>query len=245
VAASNIYESPRLLEEYLLFHYGSASDVFAGADADYPPALHEALGFPRRTVTHFSQSLVERGLDLGCAVGASTFAMSEHCEEVIGIDYSHAFIDAATRLQQGESIRYRRHDEAQRYEELIATASSRLERCRFQQGDAMQLSDALGQFDRVHAANLLCRLPRPVVLLEKLRHLVRSGGELVLATPCTWMEEFTAPEHWPKTNTLAWLREHLAPHFCLEHHGHEPFLLRETARKFQWSLSMVTRWRRL
>ena len=55
----------------------------------------------------------------------------------------------------------------------------------------MNLRNDLGSFDLVHAANLLCRLTDPEKLLARLPQLVRSGGQLLLATPCTWLEEFT------------------------------------------------------
>lgn len=240
----NIYESPRLLDEYLLFHYGSEDEIFQHAEIPYPAAMREAMGFTRRTVGYFGDYPVARGLDLGCAVGASTFAMADHCEQVTGIDYSHGFIRAAQHLQRGETLEYRRHDEADLYQTLTARAQGRIDRCQFEQGDAMNLRADLAGFDRVHAANLICRLPRPLALIERLPSLVRSGGELILATPCTWLEEFTPPDAWPQGDTFSWLHAALTPHFTLVHRCHEPFLIRETARKFQWSQSMVTCWQR-
>jgi SAM-dependent methyltransferase len=108
----------------------------------------------------------------------------------------------------------------------------------------MDLPADLGSFDRVHAANLICRLPEPRRLLDRLPALVRPGGELVLATPCTWLEEFTPPENWPGGATFDWLQSMLAPAFSLLQQADEPFLIRETARKFQWTTSLVTVWRR-
>jgi putative 4-mercaptohistidine N1-methyltranferase len=247
VSSPNIYETPRLLEEYLLFHYAKEQEIFPVDGPAYPAGMREALGFCQRTVGHFSKIPVVRGLDLGCAVGASTFAMAQHCEQLIGIDFSQAFIDAALALQQGNTIRYRRHEEAHVFTELTAALgdSSLRDRCTFEQGDAMSLRADLGVFDRVHAANLLCRLPRPQDLLGRLPELVRVGGELVIATPCTWLEEFTPPGEWPEADTFSWLKNHLLPSFDLTWQGHEPFLIRETARKFQWSSALVTVWRRL
>lgn len=242
-----MYESRRLLDEYLLFHYGAKEEVLGGADIPYPSAMSEGLGFVRRTVSHFSCEPVARGLDLGCAVGGSTFAMAEHCEEVLGIDFSHRFIEAAQTLQQGKALSYQRLDEAHLLTDLVASAPAELlrRRCRFEQGDAMNLRFDLGAFDRVHAANLICRLPRPLDLLEKLPALVKAGGELILATPCTWLAEFTPPDAWPSGDTFSWLRAQLEPHFRLVHQGYEPFVIRETARKFQWSQSLLTHWIRV
>ena len=108
----------------------------------------------------------------------------------------------------------------------------------------MNLRDDLGAFDRVHAANLICRLPEPLRLLRRLPDLVVPGGELVLATPATWLAEFTPAENWPEGRTRDWLVENLSDGFELTKELEEPFLIRETARKFQWSRSLVTAWRR-
>lgn len=40
------------------------------------------------------------------------------------------------------------------------------------QGDACHLEESLGQFDVVLAANLLCRLPEPVLFITRLKSLV-------------------------------------------------------------------------
>lgn len=242
---SDLYESGKLLGEYLLFHFGSAEDILP-PDRAWPAGMEDALGFPVRTVGHFSDGLVSDGLDLGCAVGRSTFEMSKACERVLGIDFSQSFIRAAEALRQGETLRYERLEEAAIRTPLTAMMPDGVfpDRVRFLQGDAMNLPADLGSFDRVHAANLLCRLPEPARLLERLPSLVKPGGELVLATPCTWLEEFTPPENWPPHGTFDWLKSSLESDFELTRQAEEPFLIRETARKFQWTTSMVTVWRR-
>lgn len=242
---SAIYESDRLLGEYLLFHYGAADEILP-PERSLPAGMRDALDFPRRTVGCFSPGPAARGLDLGCAVGRSTFEMARSCAEVTGIDFSHAFIRAAEKLRLGETVPYQRLDEAS----LVTPLSARMpdgidvSRVRFMQGDAMDLPAGLGSYDRVHAANLLCRLPEPQRLLERLPSLVRPGGELVLATPCTWLEEFTPRHNWPPGGTFDWLRESLGPDFSLSRTSEEPFLIRETARKFQWTISLASVWRR-
>jgi SAM-dependent methyltransferase len=172
--------------------------------------------------------------------------MARTCRSVLGIDFSHAFIQAAQTLGNGGSISYQRREEAAVVTTLEARAPAGIDpgKVRFQQGDAMHLPADLGSFDRVHAANLLCRLSEPARLLVRLPDLVNPGGELVLATPCTWLEEFTPPSNWPVAGTLEWLESTLSPAFSLLRQADEPFLIRETARKFQWTTSLVTVWRR-
>jgi putative 4-mercaptohistidine N1-methyltranferase len=205
------------------------------------------LDFAKRTPARFSPGAVKRGLDLGCAVGRSAFEMSLTCDEVVGIDFSHAFIRAAEALRAGGILSYERREEADLTTPLNVDLTDHYDgsRLRFLQGDAMDLSDSLGSFDRVHAANLLCRLPEPQRLLDRLPSLVNHGGELVLATPCTWLEEFTPSSNWPAGGTFEWLKSKLSPEFKLLRQLDEPFLIRETARKFQWTTSLVTVWQRV
>ena len=39
-----------------------------------------------------------RALDVGCAVGGASFHLSTDFAEVVGIDFSHAFVDMANAL---------------------------------------------------------------------------------------------------------------------------------------------------
>ena len=237
----NIYETAKLRDEYLLFHYGTPEQI-----CSWPGAPREALGFPARIVERFSGGEVARALDLGCAVGRSAFELSRTAAEVVAIDYSQGFVDAAKVMQSAGHCEVSRLEEGHSRKSIVVEVSPGTlpERITFEQGDVMSLRPGLGSFDRVLAANLLCRLSEPGRLLGRLPELVRSGGELILTTPCTWLEEFTPEAHWPPGSTLDWLREELATHFELLEEHDEPFLIRETARKFQWTVALLTRWRR-
>lgn len=236
---SEVYESERYIGEYLLFHYGSPEEIMT-----WPGGPKDALDFPVRTAGHFSDEKVERALDVGCAVGRSTLEMSRNADEVIGIDFSKAFIATAENVRKGERVRYERLEEAGEVTPLEVRSPEKVspERVSFEVGDAMDLREDLGAFDRVHAANLVCRLPEPRRFLSRLSSLVKPGGELILATPCTWLEEFTSKENWPPGSTAEWLEKELEGDFELVGKADEPFLIRETARKFQWTVSMVTKW---
>lgn len=239
----NIYETRRLLDEYLLFHYGTDDEVLPWANGP-----REALQFARRTVVE----LIDRSrlasdaaaLDLGCAVGRSSFELAALCARVIGIDFSHSFIEAAQHLATVGALAYQRLDEAASVTDLIAHVPPQLprDRVRFEQGDAMNLRADLGAFDVIHAANLLCRLSDPQKLIDRLPSLVKPGGQLLLTTPCTWLEEFTPKPHWPTGSTREWLKHELGAAFDLALETDRPFLIREHARKFQWSVALAMRW---
>jgi putative 4-mercaptohistidine N1-methyltranferase len=244
------YESEKLLAEYLLFHYGTAAEVLP-----YEDGPHAALGYPVRCVTEcFAGATGDRALDLGCAVGRSSFEFARSFREVVGIDLSQSFIRAADALKQTGELPYLRSDEGALRTPLTARISSEIDRARvqFETGDATALRSDLGSFDAVLMANLIDRLSDPAKCLAQLPGLVRPGGQLVITSPYTWLEDFTPPARWlggyerdgTRVSTLSGLDHALAAHFDLQQVRDLPFLIREHARKFQWSVAQASIWRR-
>lgn len=45
------------------------------------------------------QSGNQRALDVGCSVGGASFELARSFDEVVGIDFSHAFVDAANKMK--------------------------------------------------------------------------------------------------------------------------------------------------
>jgi putative 4-mercaptohistidine N1-methyltranferase len=243
---ANVYESDAYLADYLLFHYGTARDVWP---CGWALTTEEVLNFPARCVALADLDGGTRALDVGCAVGRATFELTRQFDEVVGIDFSQRFIEAAQRLRQTGVLNFQRVEEGKRTSPCQALVPPELprENATFEVGDAMALRNDLGSFDLVLAANLLCRLPEPARFLGQLPALVRPGGSLVLTTPCTWLEEFTPREHWlcdERTTTLEGLRQWLEPEFTLVRTRELPFLLRETARKFQLTIAQGSCWQR-
>lgn len=241
------YESDVLRDWYLLFHYGSEEEILHGVGFDHSCLPEGCLEFPVATV-NFCQSdrKVDRALDIGCAVGRSTFELSRRASEVIGIDFSSSFVEVADQLRKGELVSYRRYSEMHLSDELTASMPDSVfpDRIAFEQGDAMNLRDDLGSFDLVHAANLLCRLPEPERFLDRLTDLVNPGGHLVMATPATWLPEYTPVENQPEALTINYLLHRLGPHFELIEAQEIPFLIREHQRKLQLSTSQASLWKR-
>lgn len=249
----NFYDTDRAVSEYLLFHYGRSGDLLPHA---FGPT--DALEYPARCVSECLDVAAlpqdARALDLGCAVGRSTFELARHCVEVIGIDYSQPFIDAARNLHDRGSASYSYAVEGEIRQSATAEIDPAIDRSRvsFEQGDAMNLRDHLGAFDVALAANLLCRLSEPMTFLDRLPGLVNPGGQLLLMTPCTWLEEFTPRENWlggferdgAAVRTLDSLKKILGGDFEFQSSKDLPFLIREHERKFQWSVAQASAWRR-
>jgi 5-histidylcysteine sulfoxide synthase/putative 4-mercaptohistidine N1-methyltranferase len=242
------YETDKLLSEYAEFHYG---DEYFG-------------------VTNFSQALVtlaigvmadrpmHTALDLGCASGRATFELARHFDAVTGVDFSARFIGQGVTLAQGSSLRYALLDEG----ELVHYKSASLadlglqetaRKVEFSQGDACNLKPHITGYDFIMAANLIDRLYQPANFLDDIHQRLNPGGVLMIASPYTWLTEHTPRTDWlggfkkdgENFRTFDGLKERLAAHFeLIQAPVDVPFVIRETHRKYQHTLSEVTFWKR-
>ena len=245
---TGFYESDAAVEQYLLFHYGAPEQI-----CPLLPEARVACGFPARCVSESLRHIELRGharaLDLGCAVGRSSFELARHFDAVTGIDFSARFIAAAMRMRSERATTVRVAGESAATEEmrLELDADLRTDHVHFEKGDACHLRADLGTFDLVLMANLIDRLPDPTQCLARLPDIIAPGGWLVMTSPYTWLEEYTPREKWLDgggRGALSALREQLAPAFDVRHVFDLPFLIREHRRKFQWSVAEVSVWQR-
>jgi 5-histidylcysteine sulfoxide synthase/putative 4-mercaptohistidine N1-methyltranferase len=244
----DFYETDEQICQYCEFHYG---ETHFGVP-NYPKTcadlcLEIMADRPRR-----------KALDLGCAVGRSTFELARGFDGVTGLDFSANFIRQGVEMKEKGYIQYTRKDEG----ELATYVERRLdefgledaaERVEFFQADACNLIERYAGYDLVLAANLIDRLYSPGRFLASIGGRIVPGGLLVLLSPYTWLTGFTERREWigayrrdgePFT-TLEALRERLQDEF--EPWGAPrdvPFVLRETARKFQHSIAQMTIWER-
>ena len=202
---------------------------------------------------------LRRALDIGCSVGRSSFALAQGAEQVTGIDFSTRFVQVAARLQEKGRFPYAITEEGELQSHHWADLSTlglaeTATRCQFVQGDACNLKPMHRDFDLVLAANLIDRLSDPAQFLRDMAERIVPGGLLVLSSPYTWLEDFTPRERWiggvrqdgESRNTLQGLRAILDSHFDLQPGFPQdlPFVIRETARKYQHSIAQVTVWQR-
>ncbi|PHS68747.1 MAG: SAM-dependent methyltransferase [Methylophaga sp.] len=240
------YENDKMLSEYAEFHYG---DSYFDVD-NFPQALAniaiEALG----------DKPAGKALDIGCAVGRASFELAKHFDHVTGIDFSARLINLGVQLAAQGVIRYSIMDEGElmlhrerRLEELgLASVADKVE---FLQGDACNLKAHFKGYDLVLAANLIDRLYDPALFLSSIHQRINSGGLLLIASPYTWLEAHTKKQDWlggikkdgENVTTLDGLKAVLESHFDLMTAPQQvPFVIRETSRKFQHTLSDVTLW---
>ena len=246
-AKLNPYETDSMVSQYLDFQYGPG---YFGVD-NYATALVDiALQHSKKR---------GRALDIGCATGRASFELARHFDRVVGMDYSARFIDVALQLTSGDEFRYVVPEEGDlvEYRQVSLKALDlnveQARRISFLQGDACNLKPQMDLYDLVLAANLIDRLRQPARFLQDVTPMIASGGLLVIASPYTWLEDYTPKENWlggirengEALTTLQALQRMLAEDFeQLAAPRDVPFVIRETARKFQHSVAQVTLWRK-
>jgi len=255
IASDQTVEEPEAM-------YETDEAVAQYCDAHYGPDKFGVGNFPQRLaqicITAMQDRPRRRALDLGCAVGRGSFELAKHFDHVTGIDFSARFIRIAYQLQEKGVIHYQLPEEG----EIVSYHEKSLldfglqgtgERIEFFQGDAHNLKPQFTDYDLILAGNLLDRLYEPARFLTTIHQRLKIGGLLLLASPYTWLEEYTKKANWvggirkagePYT-TLEGLHELLEPRFKRLGEAQEvEFVIRETARKFQHSVSQLTIWER-
>ncbi len=200
---------------------------------------------------------MRKALDVGCATGRSSFELARSFDEVTGIDFSTRFIMEAQRLKESGVLRYAVPEEG----EIVSYREIRLnkfglehasKKVNFWQADACNLKPIFSGYDLVLAANLIDRLYDPRKFLESMASRIVPGGLLIVASPYSWSEQFTPKEKWlggfkrdgENVTTLEGMKEILAKDFRLVETRDIEFVLQETARKHQHTVSEMSVWER-
>lgn len=245
---TNIYETDELVSQYCDFQYG---DEYFGV-TNFAKACAQKASEYSKSTQH------ARALDLGCATGRASFELAGAFDHVDGIDYSQAFIDAAVELQKNGRISYAQNGEGELKKQIIIDLNSytfgKSSECvAFSQGDACNLAPEFKEYDLIMATNLIDRLYEPQLFLKSIHERINAGGFLVLTSPYTWLEAYTQKKFWIggyvdesgcEVSTLDGLVKLLDANFELITTEDVPFVIRETARKFQHTISQMSVWKK-
>lgn len=244
-----VYESDAAVSQYAEFHYGQQYFGVGNFPATIARIALDAMG----------NRPLRRALEVGCAVGRTSFELARGCTDVTAVDFSARFIQVGVELRNKRHYSYTLTEEG----ELKSRHTVRLDglglddtaqNVQFFQADACNLKPLYTGYDLVVAANLIDRLYQPRKFLEDIAGRIHSGGLLIVTSPYTWLAEYTPREQWlggfvqqgREYSTLDGLRCILEPFFRLQDGSpfDLPFVIRETARKFQHTLAQVTIWER-
>lgn len=248
---NNPYEADELVSQYIEFHYG---ETHFGVD-NFARACGEICGNVAE-----EQKMSGKALDLGCAVGRTSFELANYFDQVDAVDFSHQFVATAIELKNNGVKNYNIKTEGNLVQnkkvQLAELGYTKItKRCSFKQGDACNLNDEYQGYDLIFAGNLIDRLQSPQEFLTGIHSRLNIGGILILTSPYTWLEEYTKKENWlggyqnntgEEVTSLNGLKQNLSKHFdMLKDPKDVPFVIRETARKYQHTLAQMTIWKRV
>lgn len=242
----DIYESDELVSQYCEFQYG---DTHFGVEN----FAIECAKIASKYATNHTKSL-----DLGCATGRATFELAKTFDEVEGIDFSVRFIQVGSKLksegyvafsskEEGDLVSYKKVTlQDMGYENLTDKIS-------FWQGDACNLKPNFRAYDLVIATNLIDRLYSPRLFLDTIHERLNAEGVLVITSPYTWQESSTKKELWlggykdedgQEIKTIDTLMRVLDEKFELIHLQDLAFVIKESARKYQHTISQLSVWKK-
>jgi 5-histidylcysteine sulfoxide synthase/putative 4-mercaptohistidine N1-methyltranferase len=241
----NIYESDELVSQYIEFGWGEASLSIP----NYPATCaHYALEYMR-------DKPKTKALDIGCAIGRSSFELAREFDAVTGLDFTARFISTAIQMQKEGALHYAHciEGDIQAFESVSLedfNLSEVADKVTFWQADACNLKPLFNAYDLIFAGNLIDRLYDPKKFLEDVAHRLNDGGLLILTSPYTWLEAFTPKSKWiggyiedaKAIETLEGLKNILAKDFHFIEVKDIPFVIKETARKYQHTIAQMSVW---
>ena len=242
----NIYEKDEVISLYCEFHYG----------AEHLGVKNFCVNAVDLLKPYVKDINTKKALDLGCSVGRSSFELAKTFDEVLGIDFSANFINVAVKLKKYENLIYKDVIEGDIYDEKqISLKTLGLEdikdKVSFKQGDACNLKEIYTAYDLIFCSNLIDRLYYPQKFLEDIPKRINKDGLLVLLSPYTWLEEYTPKENWlggyvkdnKQVKTLDRLKVELKDFELLDTID-VPFVIKETSRKYQHTISQMSIWKK-
>ena len=242
------YEQSKTLHEYLAFHYPDGDPLEALLGAATPPL---EMRFPFALSRLWERRPDGLALDVGAACGRMTFELARDHRWAIGLDLAKALVRGADGVRRTGRARYRTVREGRLLDEhdvaVDAPANSG-----FLVASALDLPFADGMFDTVIALNLLDRVPDPARALDELARVTNRGGTLLITSPFTWLEEFTAPERWlggllrngEPVRGIETVRARFANGFSIDDDRRLPFFIPHHARSGQLGATCLIRLRR-
>jgi len=242
----DIYESDELVSQYCEFQYG---DEHFGVKNFAVECAKIASKFTSNKT---------KALDLGCATGRASYELAKEFDEVAGIDFSVRFVQVGSKLKEEGYVAFTTKEEGELTTNKKVTIEelgfhNLKEKVSFWQGDACNMKPNFNSYDLVMATNLIDRLYQPLLFLNTIDERLNDEGVLVITSPYTWQESSTKKEFWlggykdengDEVKTIDSLKTILADKFELVHLQDLEFVIKETARKYQHTISEVSVWKK-
>jgi putative 4-mercaptohistidine N1-methyltranferase len=181
-----MYDEDVVIGQYLDFHFGPGSDNYPAACATRCVEVMRELGQP-----------MGKALEVGGGPGRAAIELSKSFERVLSGDYSVSFVELAQKLMRDGGLQWKALEDRTAgtlVDRSIDASELGAGNVTFSWLDAHNLPE--DQYDLICGFNLIDRVAKPKRFLQSVKARLNPGGVLVLSSPYTWLEEFTAKEEW-------------------------------------------------
>lgn len=137
-------------------------------------------------------------IDIGCAAGATTFALAERTGAItVGIDLNFAMLRAASRVLREGRLRWSQRRVGLVYDRReLAIGPPARELVDFWCCDAAALPFGDATFSTAASLNVIDIVPSPRDAVAECARVLRAGATAIIATPYDWTPTATPVEHW-------------------------------------------------
>lgn len=145
-----------------------------------------------------SEDIAPPIIDIGCAVGRTTFELAARTEGlVLGIDVNFSMLKLASRVLHNRRVCYPRRRVGVVYDRRDFPVSfPGADKVDFWACDALALPFADDSFRFALGFNVLDCVTAPHALLKSVAQVLQDGGQTLLSTPYDWSQATTPMEAW-------------------------------------------------
>lgn len=176
------------LSSYAWDHYCDLApdDEFDAKTLTIPPG--SIISCLNKGIDLFSDKITTPALDIGCAVGRTTFELARHSKGItLGIDVDFRVLRAAQQVLRTGKISFPLKHSGVRFEQHeLNVPLDDVELVDFWACDALALPFTNGTFHFINALNVFDVIPSPKHLLLSIGNALAEKGQTLLSTPYDW-----------------------------------------------------------
>ena len=202
------------LSTYAFDHYGDMDPEESTQPSVSPGSIVKLL---RRGLPSMERTVKGPVIDMGCAVGRTTFELAHACDElVLGVDLNFGMLKTAATILETGYVSYPRRRGGIAFEHRrFPAVFEKAENVDFWVCDATALPFSANAFSEAVSLNVLDCTWSPYDHMKEVGRILMPGASALVSTPYDWTAHATPVE--------AWLGGHSQRS---EHKGASPAILR-------------------
>jgi SAM-dependent methyltransferase/uncharacterized protein YbaR (Trm112 family) len=183
------------LNTYAFDHYGDLDPEELTQSSVSPGSIVKLL---RRGFSSMERSVKGPVIDMGCAVGRTTFELAQVCDEIVlGVDLNFGMLKTAASILEKGCISYPRRRGGIAFERRgFPAVFEKAAKVDFWVCDATALPFSANAFSAGVSLNVLDCAWSPYDHLKEVGRILMPGGNAVVSTPYDWTAHATPVEAW-------------------------------------------------